>query len=65
MIAAWEKGYGTCYMTGPMIARPELEVLFAIQEPRSLAALIAVGIPEIIPPTRGRKTVQEVITFLD
>ena len=65
MLAAWEKGYGTCYMTGPMIARPELEALFAIQEPRSLAALIAVGKPEIIPATRGRKAVQEILTFLD
>lgn len=63
MLAAWEKGYGACYMTAPMIARPELETLLGVQQPNSLAALVAVGEPDIIPMKRARKAVDDVITF--
>lgn len=65
LLAAWEKGYGTCWMTGPNIARPELEAYLEIKEPWSLAALIPIGRPEIVPASRGRKPVEEVLSFLD
>ncbi len=65
LLAAWEKGYGTCWMTGPNVARPELESFLGIAAPRSLAALIAIGKPEIIPKTRGRKAIDEVVTFVE
>lgn len=64
LLAAWEKGYGTCWMTGPCVARPELEKYLGIFAPRSLAALIPIGKAEIIPATRGRKGIEEVITFM-
>jgi nitroreductase len=65
LLAAWEKGYGTCWMTGPMVGRPELEACLNVEKPRSLAALIALGKPEFVPASRGRKPIEEVITFLD
>jgi nitroreductase len=64
LLAAWEKGYGTCWMTGPNLARPELEALLGVTEPRSLAAIVAIGKPAKIPASRGRKPVEEVITII-
>ncbi len=65
LMAAWEKGYGTCWMTGPCVARPELESFLGITEPDSIAALIPIGRPEIVPASRGRKEAKEVTTFID
>ncbi|PKM88948.1 MAG: nitroreductase [Firmicutes bacterium HGW-Firmicutes-12] len=65
LLAAWEKGYGTCWMTGPCIARHELEVFLGITQPRSLAALIPIGKPKIIPVSRGRKPLEDVVSFIE
>jgi len=65
LLAALEKGYGTCWMTGPMFARPELESLLGVKPPRSLAAMIAMGKFEVAPGSKGRKPVEEVVEFID
>lgn len=65
LLAAWEKGYGTCWMTGPCVARHELESFLGIKEPDSLAAIIPIGKPQIIPASRGRKPVEEVVSFIE
>lgn len=65
LLASWNKGLGTCWMCGPNIARPELEELLKIESPQSLAALVAIGKPAIVPASRGRLSVEEVTTFLD
>jgi len=65
LLAAWERGYGTCWMTGPCVARPELEAFLGVTSPHTLAALIPIGKPQTIPASRGRKDVSEVTTFID
>ncbi|MCR4441969.1 MAG: nitroreductase family protein [Peptococcaceae bacterium] len=65
LLAAWEKGYGSCWMTGPCVARPELEAFLGVTGPRSLAALVPIGRAEIVPATRGRKPIEEVITIVE
>ena len=65
LLAAWEKGLGTCWMCGPIIARPELEQFLGVEPPQSLAALVAMGKPGIVPGSRGRKSVEEVTVFSD
>lgn len=65
LLAAWEKGLGTCWMCGPNVARPELESFLGVESPRSLAALVAIGKPAILPASRGRLPVEQVVTFLD
>ena len=64
LLAAWEKGLGSCWMTGPLFARKELEELLGITDGRSLAALIPIGKSAIIPVSRGRRTVAEVMSFI-
>ncbi len=64
LLAAWDKGLGGCWMTGPLFARKELENLLGISDGASLAAMIPIGKPAIIPINRGRRPVSEVMTFI-
>jgi nitroreductase len=43
LLAATAAGYGACWMTGPLVARPELEALLHIEHPWRLGAMIAIG----------------------
>jgi len=64
LLAAYEKGYGTCWLTGPMVARPQLEELYEIKPPRSLAAIVAMGAPAKVPVSPPRLPVEEIISFI-
>lgn len=64
LLAAHEKGLGTCWMTGPMAARPELEKILGITPPRSLAAFVALGYPDQTPGPKRLKSVPEVVEFI-
>lgn len=65
LLAAWEKGLGGCWMTGPLFARKELEALLEIPAGETLAALVPLGKPAVIPSGGSRKPVDEVIAFVD
>ncbi|MFZ5640050.1 MAG: nitroreductase family protein [Bacillota bacterium] len=65
LLAAHANGYGTCWLTGPMLARPKLEQYLNIQPPEMLAALVALGRPEYIPPKPQSKPVEDFLTFKD
>ncbi|MBU2699636.1 nitroreductase [Sporomusaceae bacterium BoRhaA] len=64
LLAAWEKGFGSCWMTGPLFARKELEEVLGITNGNSLAALIPIGKPAVIPPKNSRKPLDEIVKFL-
>ena len=63
LLAACALGYGTCWMTGPLIAKPELESALSIRQPEELLAIIAVGKPDAAPPKPPRKAASEITTF--
>lgn len=63
LLAACALGYGTCWMTGPLIAKPELESALLIRPPEELLAVVAVGKPETLPPKPPRKRPEEITTF--
>ena len=63
ILAACALGYGTCWMTGPLIAKPELESALSIRHPEELLAIIAVGKPDAAPPKPPRKPASEITTF--
>ncbi len=63
LLAARAMEYGTCWMTGPLVAKPELESVLQIGPPEELLAIIALGKPEVLPPKPARKTPSEVTTF--
>ncbi len=63
LLAACALGYGTCWMTGPLIAKQELESALSIRYPEELVAIIAVGKPDAAPPKPARKPASEITTF--
>ena len=66
LLAATELGYGSCWLSGPLIAREDLEGLLGVQAPEQLAALVAVGVPAAAPATgHDRRPVEEILRFID
>jgi nitroreductase len=53
LLAATELGYGTCWMTGPLAAREQLEAILGVQPPWRLLALVPVGKPADAPGPHG------------
>lgn len=45
LLAATAKGYGTCWMTGPLYARDTLQELLGISDPWRLISFVAIGKP--------------------
>ena len=63
-LAAISLGYGTCWMTGPLIAVHQLEEILEVKPPHRLIALIPVGRPAQHPALRPRKSVEEVMSVI-
>ncbi|HAG11955.1 MAG TPA: hypothetical protein DCK76_11425 [Desulfotomaculum sp.] len=64
LLAAHSRGYGGCWLTGPMVARPDLEELLEVKPPRSLAALVALGWSDYISPPRNLRPLEEITSFI-
>jgi nitroreductase len=56
-------GLGTCWMTGPLVAKGEIEEILGVAPGWDLMALIPVGYPAE-SPTKTRKPVNEIMTLL-
>lgn len=65
LLEAHELGYGTCWMTGPLVAYRELEEILGVKDPWELVALIPLGIPAEVPSPPPRRGIEEIATFLD
>jgi nitroreductase len=63
LLAAHALGYGTCWMTGPLLAKNQLEKILKIVPPNNLTALIPIGKPESIPDMPTRKPIEEIASF--
>lgn len=55
---------GTCWMSGPLIAKREVEDILEVPEEWDLVALVPVGYPAESPPAKPRKTVDELVQFV-
>lgn len=60
LLAAAALGYGGCWLSGPLVARPELEQLLGVRQPWSLAALAAIGKPAGVVERQERKPLEEI-----
>lgn len=65
LLAATEKGYGTCWMCGPLIAVSTLEKILKIEKPWKLIALIPLGIPDQELKPKLVKDINEILEFID
>jgi nitroreductase len=60
LLVLHQLGLGAVWMTGPMLAKIEMEKLLKVPVDHDLVALIPVGYPAMIPASRGRKSLDEV-----
>lgn len=59
LLAAHALGYGSCWMTGPLIAQEAFEKLLGYGKDRFIAALLPVGVPDERPQARPRRPLEE------
>jgi nitroreductase len=45
LLSAVDMGYGACWLSGPMVARAELETMLHIEAPEKLLAFVVIGRP--------------------
>lgn len=65
LLAATAKGYGTCWMSGPLFAREKLEEILKIEKPWSLITFIALGKPGKKQPKRTKRDISKEMIILD
>lgn len=67
MLAATAYGYGTCWMTGPMVGAEKItDTVGWSKEGYYLAAMTPLGVPaEPVNKTKTRKPLQEMVTYID
>jgi nitroreductase len=64
LLAVHALGYGSCWMTGPLVAQEAFEKLLGFGKERYIAALLPVGVPDEAPPVRGRKPLEELMRLV-
>jgi nitroreductase len=58
LLAAWGKGLGTCWMTGPLKGRVDVIATFlGVPPDRELVAIVTLGYPDHQPPMPPKKDV--------
>jgi len=64
LLAIHALGYGSCWMTGPLVAQEAFENLLSFGKDKSIAALLPVGEPDENPPARPRKPLEEIMRVI-
>lgn len=55
LLSAHSLGYGTCWMTGPLIAKEEMEDYLGVGDDEDLIAITPLGVPDEKPDPKPRK----------
>ncbi len=64
LLAIHALGYGSCWMTGPLVALDAFEKLLGFGREKLIAALLPVGVPNENPPARPRKPLEEIMRVI-
>lgn len=65
LLATHALGYGSCWMTGPLVAQEAFEKLLGYGKEKFIAALLPVGVPDEHPQARPRKKLGEIMSRRD
>ncbi len=61
LLTATDLGYASCWMTGPLVARRQLEGVLGVEPPWSLGALLAIGKAGAPRAQSDKKSVDEIL----
>jgi len=61
--AAHAMGYGSCWMTAPVLAAPAIEELLGVEPPAQLVAVVPVGRPATASRPSSRHPLSDVLEF--
>jgi nitroreductase len=64
LLAVHSLGYGSCWMTGPLVAQEAFEKLLDYGKDTCIAALLPIGVPDEDPPARNRKPLEEIMKLI-
>jgi nitroreductase len=64
LLAIHALGYGSCWMTGPLVAQDAFERILGFEKEKSVAALLPVGVPGEDPPARNRKPLEGLMKLI-
>ncbi len=64
LLVAHNEGLGACWMTGPLIAKQEIEKILEIDKPDNLVALIPIGNKIERQSKTARKDISEIIKII-
>jgi len=62
LLAVHALGYGSCWMTGPLVAQEAFGRILGYGKEKFIAALLPVGVPDEQPHTKPRKALEELVT---
>ncbi len=65
LLAIHALGYGSCWMTGPLVAQEAFEKILGFGKEKFIAALLPVGVPDENPPVRNRKPLTETTRIIE
>jgi len=65
LLAATEKGYGTCWMGAPLIAAPKLKEILKIEKPWELMAFILMGVSGQKVKPKKIKKIETILSFIE
>jgi nitroreductase len=65
LLAIHALGYGSCWMTGPLVAQEGFEKLLGYGKEKFIAALLPIGVPDEDPPARSRKPLEEMMKVIE
>jgi nitroreductase len=61
LLAVHALGYGSCWMTGPLVAQEAFEKILGYGKEKSIVALLPVGVPDENPSSHPRKPLEELM----
>jgi len=65
LLAAWDRGLGTCWLTGPLKTRADMIASFlGITEDREIVAIVALGYPDQKPAMPPKQDVNQKVRWI-
>ncbi len=64
LLAIHALGYGSCWMTGPLVAQEAFENILGYGKDKTAVAILPVGVPDEKPGPKSRKPLQEIMKVI-